>query len=160
MVEIDGRPIEGPGTGEDYLTVSRTWQPGDEIVLAFDVAPRLTEPNPRVDAIRGSVCVERGPLVYCLEAADQAPDLNLLDVRLDPAAAMTSTRRPSLLDGVTTVEMTGRVVAQGPWEGDLYLPLAEDRALPSREIQLTAVPYYAWANRGPGAMRVWIPKME
>jgi hypothetical protein len=160
MVQINGRPIEGPGTGEDYLTVSRRWQPGDEVVLAFDIAPRLTESNPRVDAIRDSVCVERGPLVYCIEAADQTPDLNLLDVRLDPAAEMTSTQRPSLLDGVTTIRIPGRAVAQGPWDGDLYLPLAEDRALPSREIQLTAVPYYAWANRGPGAMRVWIPKTK
>jgi len=102
------------------------------------------------------VAVMRGPLVYCLESVDQ-PDVDLLDVTVDPGSAMATTWEPDLLDGVMTVKIPGQAVAQGDWEGELYLP--EGAAEPvGTPMTLTAVPYYAWANRGPGEMRVWIPK--
>jgi len=106
--------------------------------------------------------VERGPLVYCLEAVDQA-DIDLLDVSVDPGAEMTDVWQAGLLDGVITVQIPGNVAEQGDWEGVLYLPVGVPAGAPgqtTRPVTLTAVPYYAWANRGPGAMRVWIPKKD
>ena len=120
------------------------------------MVPVLIEPNPRVDAIRTSLCIQRGPIIYCLEQADQ-PDLNLLDARVRADAPIHSRWREDLLGGVVTVEVEGQVVEQGIWEDHLYLPAAE-RELAVRPTPLTAVPYYAWANRSPGAMRVWIPE--
>jgi DUF1680 family protein len=55
------------------------------------------------------------------------------------------------------VEIEGQVVEMDDWEDQLYRPATWER-LPARGVALTAVPYYAWANRGPGAMRVWIPR--
>ena len=82
--------------------------------------------------------------------------MDLLDARLAPGAAMESAWRGDLLDGVVVVEAQGTVVDGGAWGDELYRP-ASAEALGEREVTLTAVPYYAWANRGPGTMRVWIP---
>jgi DUF1680 family protein len=140
-----------------YAEVARAWQTGDTVELDMPLRPRLTEPNPRVDAIRASLAIERGPLVYCLEGVDQEPGLDLLDVRMAPGASMVAVRREGLLGGVVTVEAQGAAVDVTPWRDRLYRPApAED--LPRREVGLIAVPYYAWANRGPGTMRVWIPR--
>lgn len=123
----EGARLAVNGEQVDAAPVRRVWSAGDRVVLDLPLAPRLTAPHPRVDAVRGCLAIERGPLVYCLEEAD-APGADLADVVLDPDAPLGETERPDLLGGVVTVE-----------------------------AQATAVPYFAWANRGPGAMRVWIP---
>jgi DUF1680 family protein len=143
--------------GGEYARIERNWQPGDEVELDLPMQPRLIEPNPRIDAIRGSLAIERGPLVYCLEAVDQPADLDLLDVRINPQAPLQTTWRADLLGGVVTVETEGTAVDVSNWGDDLYRPISME-SLPQQRVQLTAVPYYAWANRGPGTMRVWIPR--
>jgi DUF1680 family protein len=156
-LRVNGQAVERPAPGGTYAAVERAWQVGDVVELDLHMEPRLTAPNPRVDAIRGSLTIERGPLVYCLEQIDQEPDLNLLDVRIAPEASLHATRREDLLGGVVAIEARGVVVDIGAWQDALYRPgPVED--LPQREVTLTAVPYYAWANRGPGTMRVWIPR--
>jgi DUF1680 family protein len=156
-VRVNGQAIEVAAAGGAYAVVERAWQAGDVVELDLPMRPRLTEPNPRVDAIRGSLAIERGPLVYCLEGVDQEPGLDLLDVRIAPEASMEAVRREDLLDGVVVVQAQGAVVDVGPWQDELYRQ-APAESLPQREVGLTAVPYYAWANRGPGTMRVWIPR--
>jgi len=111
-----------------------------------------------VNAIGGNLCIQRCPMVYCLEQVDQ-PDLNLLDVRVAPDSLMQARWREDLLNGVMAVEVQGRVAELEEWEDYLYLPVAE-RKLEYHAATLAAVPYYAWANRGPGEMRVWIPHTE
>jgi DUF1680 family protein len=156
-LQVNGQAVEAAATGGTYATVERAWQVGDVVELDLPMEPWLTAPNPRVDAIRGSLAIERGPLVYCLEQVDQEPNLNLLDVRIAPEASLHATRREDLLGGVVAIEAQGTVVDIGAWQDALYRPVhTED--LPQREVTLTVVPYYAWANRGPGAMRVWIPQ--
>ncbi|MFD9327714.1 glycoside hydrolase family 127 protein [Streptomyces sp. NPDC060065] len=149
------------GSAQDgWLRVTGMFQRGDSIRLDLGLMPRLTRPNPRVDAVRGCVAIERGPLVYCLEQSDQPGGLNPDDVVLDPAAPLAVQERPDLLGGVTTVIASGRRLPSdepGQWP---YTPHeAEPRPLPET-VHLAAVPYYAWANRGLGAMRVWIPAAE
>ncbi len=141
-LEVAGQPVDDVRPG-GYVTVDRTWRAGDRAVLVLPMTPRLTAPHERVDAARGCLAIERGPLVYCLEQpelSEQAGDAVVDDVRIVPGD-LTSEHRPDLLGGVTVVHAAGRV-------GD-------------REVQLTAVPYLAWANRrtaqGVGPMRVWIP---
>ena len=115
---------------------TRQWQPGDRIDLDLGVTPRITAPDRRVDAVRGCVAIERGPLVYCLEAADLPAGGELEEVRL-PALDVADADRPDLAASVVGVRLSG--------------------AMPGA---IDAVPYFAWANRRQGAMRVWIPTGE
>ncbi|MFE6158010.1 glycoside hydrolase family 127 protein [Streptomyces sp. NPDC056486] len=126
-------------TGWGWLRIRRRWLPGERVVLDLALDVRLTEPNPRMDAVRGCLAVERGPLVYCLESVDQEAGLRLDEVTLVPTARTVAEHRPDLLGGVTVVTTTGLRRSDG------------------HQTRLTAVPYYAWANRRDGAMRVWIP---
>lgn len=123
-----------------WLRIRRRWLPGERVVLDLALDVRLTEPDPRVDAVRGCLAIERGPLVYCLESADQQAGLRLDEVTLIPAARTVAEHRPDLLGGVTVVTTTGHRRSDGA------------------RTPLTAVPYHAWANRDDGAMRVWIPR--
>jgi DUF1680 family protein len=128
------------------------------MVLDLPMTPRLTVADPRVDAVRGCVAIERGPLVYALEQPDQEDGAVVDDLRIDVAGALSDEFRPDLLGGVTVVRARGAVVP-GP-DADAttpYAPVAASAPEATREVTLTAVPYYAWANRGPQPMRVWVP---
>ena len=142
---------------EGWLRIARTWAPGDQVVLELGLEPRLTAGDPRVDAVRGCAAIERGPLVYCLEEADH-PGGGLDDLVLDPSRALAAKHRPDLLGGVTTVVAAGRrreIPDAGWWP---YGPASGDASPTAGEpVELTAIPYYAWANRQDGAMRVWLP---
>ena len=129
---------------------------GNEIEV--EVVPQFIEPHPRVDAIRNSVAIQRGPVVYCLEQIDcQA---NLMVVRVDPNRSMQATWQDELLpEGIVTVEVEGCEIDAGEWHDQLYRPHTEDQhASSATSARLRAIPYYAWANRGVQAMRVWIPR--
>jgi uncharacterized protein len=157
---VEGQRLETPVPPGSYAEITRAWQPGDVVELHLPMAPRLTEPHPRVDAIRGSVCIERGPLVYCLEEADNdagSGETALLDVRLPLGAPMQASWRDDLLDGVMVIEAEGALADAGDGGDALYRP-ASDTSPRLQPAQLRAIPYYAWANRGPGAMRVWLPR--
>ena len=107
------------------------------VTLTLPMAPRLTRPNDRTDAVRGCAAIERGPLVYCIEQADQSAPVD--EVRIEDGP-MTAVAEPGLLGGITVVEAPGR--ASG--------------APGAAPVTLRAVPYFSWANRDIGAMRVWI----
>ncbi len=153
---LNGEIIAGGASDGNYVTLTRVWQPGDVVQLDLEMHPRLTAPNPRVDAIRGSLAIERGPLVYCLEEEDQDAGVDLLDVRLLPDADLEAVWREDLLGGVVTVTAEGYVADVRDWDTALYRPALVPETV-ARPVKLIAVPYYAWANRTPGAMRVWIP---
>lgn len=142
---------------EGWLRLTRTWRPGDRVLLELGLEPRLTAADPRVDAVRGCVAIERGPLVHCLEQVDH-PGGGLDDVVLDPSRPLAVKHRPDLLGGVTTVVAAGRrrrIPDRGWWP---YAPAADADAEPGGEpVELTAIPYHVWANREDGSMRVWLP---
>jgi DUF1680 family protein len=120
------------------------------------MSPRLVAPHPRIDAVRGCLAVERGPLVHCLEQADLPDDVELDEVRLAADPDLTVTPRPDLLGGVVAVRARGvvRPASTSDWP---YGPAATGATGAEREVDLLAVPYHTWANRGPNAMRVWVP---
>ena len=150
---VDGQPV-APG----YAELTRRWRPGDRVVLELDVSPRLTAPNPRIDAVRGCLALERGPIVYCLEADDVPAGADLADVALQREAEPADSGPLTTLAGVPGVSVAGEVRDLERWGQIDYVDVRElprdGSAAPTR---LLAVPYFAWANRGGGGMRVWIP---
>jgi DUF1680 family protein len=161
---VNGGPADGgasDGQGPvGWLRITRDFKPGDTIQLNLTMPPRLTVPHPRVDAVRGCAAVERGPLVYCLEQADQRGGLDPDDALLDVAVPLAVRYRPDLLGGVTTVAASGRLLPPGETDGWPYSPHGTRPQRSGEAAALTAVPYYAWANRGAGAMRVWMPAVQ
>jgi uncharacterized protein len=139
-----------------YLRLERVWSRGDAVELELPMPPRLIEAHPWIEATHGRVAIERGPLVYCLEAADH-PGAPIADLELDPAASLTSAWEPDRLGGIAVVHASGWAVDTSAWGRRLYREVGSAPPASRRSAALTAIPYYAWANRGPGAMRVWIP---
>jgi len=153
-VRVNGQAVATTTGADGYLRIARAWAADDVVELDLPMAPRLTEAHPRIESTRGSVAIERGPLVYCLEQADQ--DAPVYDLTIEPRAPLTSFWEPDLLDGVTVVRGSGYETDRTTWEGQLYRPYGEPNTT-SRPTQLTAIPVYAWANRGPHAMKIWLP---
>ncbi|MGW0578206.1 beta-L-arabinofuranosidase domain-containing protein [Streptomyces sp. NPDC002920] len=98
---VNGTP-ENAAAQDGWLRVTRHFRPGDTLRLDLAIAPRLTLPGPRGDAVRGCVAIERGPLVYCLEQTDQPGGLDPDTITLDPAAPVAEQERPDLHSGLTT----------------------------------------------------------
>jgi DUF1680 family protein len=128
-----------------YATVTRTWKKGDSIELNLPMPVRRVAANPNVAADRGRVALERGPIVYAAEWADN-PNGKVRNLVLPDSAALTAEFRPDLLKGVTVVK--GKVLA---------LAFDKDGKVVETGQPFTAIPYYAWANRGRGEMMVWLP---
>lgn len=142
-----------------YAEVSRAWAAGDRVRLELPMTARVIEADPRVDAVRGCVAVERGPLVYAFEQADQAAGVSIDDLELAPDSELRP-RRTDELGGVVLLEGQGgvRPRAQRSWP---YRAAGVAEARPaSTSVPVTAIPYYAWANREVGAMRVWVPRRD
>ncbi len=171
----DGTAHPAPGTRH---VLDRTWSAGDTVELVLDTTPHRYVADPRIDAARGQVAIERGPLVYAVEQADQQ-GFTVDDLTVDASAPITEERRDDLLDGVVTLRVPGSAPSrheQAAWPyrrldtdrtGGTDHPAdatsvddvagSGDRATILQSVTATAVPYYAWANRGPEPMRVWIP---
>jgi hypothetical protein len=131
---------------EDVARVTRDFRAGDEVVLTLPVEPRWTWPDPRVDALRGQVAVEQGPVVLCSESID-TPGIDLDSVQVSP------TQPPVAVDGSTT-----RVGATTTTLLENGLPYRSSPAhLVGQAVELTLTPYHQWAERGPSTMRVWFP---
>ncbi|MCA9910999.1 MAG: glycoside hydrolase family 127 protein, partial [Anaerolineae bacterium] len=155
-ISINDQPMSGLVPG-DYAVLNRKWAPGDVILLSLPMMPRWLQPHPRIDAIRGSVAVENGPLVYCLEDIDQPAGVHLLDVRANTSQTPRVVWRDDVLDGLNMMEVPGVLSEPDAKSDALYRPLSVIEAM-GAPLTLTAIPYYAWANRGSSAMRVWIPR--
>ena len=131
------------------VSVRRQFSEGDVIELDLPMEPRFTHPDPRIDAVRGCVVVERGPEVLALESADTAmvglgDDVGELLVDMSTA--------PHLRDGRVHVTVRAVTDAAGSW------PYTDEHAVTqSAGADVALIPYHEWAGRGPSTMRVWIP---
>lgn len=130
----------GGGTAE----WSRVWTPGEEVSVDLRMTPRWVEPDSRIDALRGCVAVEHGPLVYCAEAPGDQPPLSRITV--------DTSQPPAVTDDGLEVAATLTQVEDQPWP---YGPPVDDGGEP---VRLRLRPYYQWGNHGPATMRVWLPK--
>jgi uncharacterized protein len=141
---------------DGYVRVSRDWTDGDVVVIEFDQSPRFMVANPRVDDLRGAAVIEDGPLVYAIEEVDNPFALD--DVRLSgDGSDFRAVWNDSL--GVRSLTGTAGLQDPAPWGPELYRPLKDttNDVRPVLPISLTAIPYFAWGNRGACAMRTWVP---
>ena len=132
-----------------YLVLSRDWAKGDKVELDLPMHPARIYANPKVKADRARVALRYGPMVYCIEQADQQAPVP--QIVLPPGAEVSALERRDLFDGIITLTARGRAVAED-WKADLY------RATPPTltDTTITAIPYYLWCNRGQGPMSVWL----
>ncbi len=131
-----------------YATISRVWNKNDVVELSLPMPVQRVIANEKVSADRGKIALQRGPIVYCAEWPD-SPDKHVRNIVLSESTKLKAQFEPDLLRGVEVIK--GEAVA--------YRTDADNRVQHSRE-SFEAIPYYAWANRGPGQMEVWIADSE
>jgi hypothetical protein len=158
---LNGQPVPAVATAAGYLVLHRRWQPGDVLSYQLAITPRLTYPDRRVDAVRGTAAIERGPLVYCLEQADQSAGVDLEDLALIPGdlterAVTVPGAGPTVLIEAAAIHhpatsASGLPYQQGP---EATAPAANPAG---DQVVATAIPYFQWDNRDGRAMRVWLP---
>jgi DUF1680 family protein len=160
-VTVNGESAPGEPKAGEYFPIRRRWNAGDVIRLGFDMTPRFVVANALVRENLGRVALERGPLVYCLEKHDQPELDSLFDVsipaRPEPGKEFVAEFKPGLLGGILTLRHKGIVTAKPLFDEPLYQTLDRTHRRTGREVELTFIPYYAWANREPTAMEVWVP---
>jgi len=140
-LKVNGDPV-GVDIVKGYAPIRRTWQKGDTIELNLPMPIRRVSSHPEVKDNRGRTAIERGPVVYCFEGADNPKGAtNLI---LSPEAKFKSEYHNDLLGGI--VKITGRG------------KMRHDGEKAAEDIDVVAIPYYAWAHRGKNEMAVWMPK--
>ena len=156
VVRVNGKNVAGATPGQ-YLALKRRWSAGDAVELSFDMQPRAVHANLAVSDDRGRVAFQRGPIVYCMEALDQAmgaADTETFARYVAQASSLTNSHyQPELLDGVVVLEHPGALLAPEP--GGLYQEKFPNDSMHPAALRL--IPYYAWSNRQLSAMQVWIP---
>jgi DUF1680 family protein len=158
ILSINGNVMDRSEPVKGYFVLEQRWQAGDCIDLDLQMEPVLVASNPRVDATRDCLAIQYGPIVYCLEDRDQEIKGRLLDMEIDKNLLPMIRWEADLLEGVMVIDAQGQLVDNETWGGHLYQPAALSDSAIAQPIHLTAIPYYAWGNRGIGGMRVWIPK--
>ena len=136
-----------------YLELRREWEWDDRVRLEMSMEPVLLESHPHVTCNTGRVAIRRGPLIYCLEQVDN-PGCDVWDLAIIPGE-LRAEYEPELLGGIVVVRGRALALDVSDWRGRLYAPLSEVKVR-TREVTFTAIPYYAWANREPGPMIVWV----
>ncbi len=138
-----------------FAVIERRWKPGDTVTLDLPMPARLLVGHPRIEEIRNQAAVKRGPVVYCVESPDLPEGYGVLDVHLPTDIELSARRRPDLLGGLTT--LSGNALLQAPSTRNAdatYRPLTP-AAWKAAPVQF--IPYFAWCNRGPSDMTVWMP---
>jgi DUF1680 family protein len=167
---LNGRAIGGEPGDDGYMRLRREWSAGDEIVVEFALRPRVVRASDDVDGARGCVAFERGPLVYCVEGDDLSDQHSLQDISV---VASVPIEEPGLdINGqrVVGLKLQGHARSTGgpPWP---YFDVSSDAGRKGQEsggdpsvehgeadLEVRAIPYFAWANRGATDMRVWVPE--
>ncbi len=150
-LSVNGEAVDLAGVVDrGYAALTRDWAAGDQVRLELDMAVERLRAHPEVRQDAGRIALRRGPLIYCLEETDNAVSLNRLCV---PEQARFECRfEPELLDGVATLSANVEADATADWTATLY----RDEPTKTEAASIKAVPYFAWANREPGEMLVWL----
>jgi len=148
VIRVNGQPVDYK-MDNGYALLDRNWQKGDRITMNLPMPTERVVANPLVKEDAGKVSIQRGPLVYCAEWKDNKEKLSKMLLLGDPR--FTPAVRPDLLGGITVLNGTGAEVLVD------HAIEPESSKLLYKDIPVTLIPYYAWANRGEGEMKVWFP---
>jgi DUF1680 family protein len=145
VITLNGKPVKYELV-KGYAVLQRSWKPGDKININFPMEVQKVLANSNVKDDKNRFALERGPIMFCLEGPDNK-DATVQNIVVDKNAVINAVYKPDMLNGVTVLQMQGA---------------SASRQLNSNELinsvqTVTAIPYYAWANRGPSEMTVWIP---
>jgi DUF1680 family protein len=147
MLKVNGKSVS-LDLNKGYVSLKRDWQKGDVIELTLPMPIRRVIAGEAVEADRGRVALQRGPVVYCAEWPD-SPSGKVRNLMLPDNTRLTAEFKPDLLKGVVVIRGKAFAAAYDA-EGKLM----------KQEQDFTAIPYYSWANRGRGEMVVWLPNSE
>jgi DUF1680 family protein len=157
QVSVNDKSQAGATPGQ-YLSIRRRWSSGDVVRLKLNVVPQVIEANPHVADDTGRVAIQRGPLIYCLEAVDQPGGVVLSDVAVAPgrrpAESFQTEFKKDLLGGMVVLHHEGAAYERASSQNSLYYHY-NGASLKTRKVPLTFIPYYAWANRQATSMQVW-----
>ncbi len=150
-VAVNGSKTAATAKPGEYLALAREWRAGDKISIDFPMEAHMMRSNPAVYENEGHVALMRGPILFCIEQAD-FPDTDIFSVRLPESAKLTFEYKKDLLGGVGVLKGDSQIIVP---QGALY----SDRDISSarKSAPFTAIPYFSWANRTPGTMRIWLP---
>ena len=144
-VSVNGNVVQAIDLERGYFSITRKWKKDDKIQIHFDMQPRIVRANNKVEADRGMVAVERGPLVYCAEHPDNSFDIMGVLMNQEPQFTLGK----SEIAGTPVVTLTTDAQT---------LSFDKQGRLHTADQRLTLIPYYAWCHRGSGKMRVWMPQ--
>lgn len=150
-VRINGKREEKPTIEKGYVVIKRTWKEGDKVEIDLPMPVEKIVAHPGVKEDVGKMALQRGPLVYCFEEEDQRAPLRFIYLTL--AEEFKPKWEGNLLGGVAVLEGEGVASDGVDWQGKLYQPAPAK----VKRVKVRAIPYYAWGNREPGAMKVWMP---
>ena len=142
-INVNGTKVEGK-IKDGYFVIARDWKKGDKVSVDFEMQPRVVKAHEKVEADRGRVSIERGPLVYCAEWKDNKSSVLSYMINNNPEFEVQF--MPEMLGGINILKTNVQSMGYSK-EGKL---LVEDS-------ELVMIPYYAWAHRGQGEMIVWLP---
>lgn len=143
-VKVNGEQVTSE-LKDGYFCIDRRWKKGDKVEVHFDMEARTVKANNKVEADRGRIAVERGPIVYCAEWPDN--DFDVLSVFMNRAPKFDVVEKPELLYGMNQLKTDAQILGYD-----------DSGRLTATDVKLTLIPYYAWAHRGSGAMAVWLPQ--
>ena len=143
-ISVNGEKVEGE-LQNGYFCIDRKWKKGDVVRVHFDMEPRTVKANYKVEADRGRISVERGPIVYCAEWPDN--DFDVLSIVMNREPKFELVERPDLLYGLNQLKTDAQVLSYD-----------DNGRLVAEDVKLTLIPYYAWCHRGSGEMAVWLPQ--
>jgi DUF1680 family protein len=144
-ITLNGKPVTY-AMSKGYAVIDREWKKGDKVELALPMKVKRVASRPEIKQDEERVALQRGPLVYCVEGADN--DGQAWNIILPDNATFETSFRKDLLEGVEVVEFNAPTLQVSP----------DGQSVKSETKKVTAIPYYAWCNRGQNPMQVWLPK--
>jgi DUF1680 family protein len=142
ILKVNGRRIRNIRLDKGYAVITRRWKKGDMVELELPMNVRLVAGNPRIEDVQGKVVLMRGPVVYCMEEADNEHYFGDSGEAYLLPAGLKVEYREDLLNGVVSIQGTASIPGNG------------------EQIDIAAIPYFAWSNRGQGQMSVWLPAIK
>lgn len=149
-VSVNGKRVGNPELDRGYFVLNREWRAGDRVELNLPMPVERIAANPLVKADRGQLALQRGPLVYCVEAIDQPAPIEALFLPVE--APLRAERQPGFMGGIVVIKGLAAATPELDWKRRLYQPYPNPLRSPLR-----AIPYCYWDNRQAGAMKVWLP---